>query len=71
VQRDIFTEEHEGFRDLVARFVADEVVPHHEQWERDGMVPRELWTKAGALGLLCTDVPTEYGGGGVPTSATT
>jgi alkylation response protein AidB-like acyl-CoA dehydrogenase len=62
----IFTEEHDGSGTLVARFVADEVVPHHEQWERDGMVPRELWKKAGALGLLCTDVPTEYGGGGVP-----
>jgi alkylation response protein AidB-like acyl-CoA dehydrogenase len=66
VERDIFTEEHEAFRELVARFVADEIVPHHDQWERDGMVPRELWTKAGALGLLCTDVPAEYGGGGVP-----
>ena len=66
MQRDIFTEEHEVFRDMVAGFVADEVVPHHEQWEREGCVPRELWTKAGALGLLCTDVPTAYGGGGVP-----
>jgi alkylation response protein AidB-like acyl-CoA dehydrogenase len=65
MQRTIFTEEHDGFRDLVARFVADEVVPFHADWERDGMVPRELWKKAGALGLLCTDVPTSYGGGGV------
>jgi alkylation response protein AidB-like acyl-CoA dehydrogenase len=65
MQRTIFTEEHDGFRDLVARFVADEVVPHHAEWERDGLVPRELWKKAGALGLLCTDVPTVYGGGGV------
>jgi alkylation response protein AidB-like acyl-CoA dehydrogenase len=66
VQRTIFTEEHDQFRAMVARFVADEVVPYHDEWEREGMVPRELWKKAGALGLLCTDVPTEYGGGGVP-----
>jgi len=65
VERDIFTEEHDRFRDLVARFVADEVVPFHAAWEREGMVPRELWTKAGDLGILCTDVPTVYGGGGV------
>jgi len=64
VERTIFAEEHDGFRELVARFAADEIVPHHLDWEDEGQVPRELWTKAGALGLLCTDVPTEYGGGG-------
>jgi alkylation response protein AidB-like acyl-CoA dehydrogenase len=66
MERRIFTQEHEDFRAMVARFVADEVVPHHDEWEREGMVPRELWKQAGALGLLCTDVPTELGGGGVP-----
>ncbi len=65
VRRRIFTEEHEQFRATVARFVADEVVPYHADWEKQGQVPRELWKKAGALGLLCTDVPTEFGGGGV------
>jgi alkylation response protein AidB-like acyl-CoA dehydrogenase len=65
VERTIFTEEHDGFRELVARFVADEIVPYHLDWEDEGQVPRELWTKAGAVGLLCTDGPTEYGGGGV------
>jgi alkylation response protein AidB-like acyl-CoA dehydrogenase len=66
VERTIFTEEHEHFRATVARFVREEVVPHHDEWERQGHVPRELWKQAGALGLLCTDVPSEYGGGGVP-----
>ncbi len=66
MERRIFTQEHEDFRAMVARFVADEVVPYHDDWEREGMVPRELWKQAGAIGLLCTDVPTEYGGGGVP-----
>jgi alkylation response protein AidB-like acyl-CoA dehydrogenase len=65
VERTIFTEQHDAFRHLVARFVADEIVPYHLDWEDEGQVPRELWTKAGALGLLCTDVPSEYGGGGV------
>ncbi|MEX2550283.1 MAG: acyl-CoA dehydrogenase family protein [Nitriliruptoraceae bacterium] len=65
MEREIFAEEHDRFREVVARFVSDEVVPFHADWERDGMVPRALWTKAGAVGLLCTDVPTAYGGGGV------
>jgi alkylation response protein AidB-like acyl-CoA dehydrogenase len=65
VDRTLFAEEHEQFRATVARFVRDEVVPHHDDWEREGHVPRELWKKAGSLGLLCTDVPTVHGGGGV------
>ena len=63
--RAIFEDEHESFRSTVRSFLEKEVVPHHEQWEKDGMVPRELWTKAGALGLLCFDVDEEYGGAGV------
>jgi alkylation response protein AidB-like acyl-CoA dehydrogenase len=66
VERTIFSDEHDQFRATVARFVRDEVVPYHDDWEREGMVPRELWKKAGGVGLLCTDVPAEYGGGGVP-----
>ncbi len=66
MQRTIFTEEHEQFRAMVARFVADEIAPYHDEWEQQGMVPRELWKQAGAFGLLCTDVPSEYGGGGIP-----
>jgi alkylation response protein AidB-like acyl-CoA dehydrogenase len=65
VERTIFTDDHHRFRETVARFVRDEIVPFHDDWERDGMVPRELWKKAGEVGLLCTDVPAEYGGGGV------
>ena len=65
MDRPIFTDEHDEFRAMVARFIADEVVPYHDAWEDEGLVPRELWKQAGAVGLLCTDVPTEYGGGGV------
>jgi acyl-CoA dehydrogenase len=59
-----YSEEHHHFRDTVKRFVQNEVVPHHPQWERDGMVSREFWRKAGAAGLLCTTIPEPYGGYG-------
>ena len=65
MERRIFTEEHEAFRGMARDFVANEIAPHHDRWEDEGMVPREVWKKAGAQGLLCTDVPEEYGGGGV------
>jgi len=63
--REIFTAEHEDFRKTVRAFVEREVVPFHAEWEKDGQVPRELWRKAGDAGLLCFDVPEEYGGPGV------
>src|SRR6185312_10990204 len=46
-------------------FLAAEVVPHHEQWERDGIVPRELFAKAAQQGMLAMGVPEAYGGAGV------
>ncbi|SDS38929.1 acyl-CoA dehydrogenase [Nocardioides scoriae] len=61
----LYTAEHEDFRKTARTFYEREVVPHHDQWERDGIVPRELWTKAGEAGLLCFDVPEEYDGPGV------
>ncbi|GAB3199451.1 long-chain specific acyl-CoA dehydrogenase [Nocardioides hungaricus] len=61
----IYEQEHEDFRATVRAFCEKEVVPHHDQWERDGQVSREVWTKAGAAGLLCFDVEEEYGGAGV------
>ena len=63
-QRALFTEEHEMFREQVRRFVDKEVVPYHDQWERDGVVSRDLWQAAGEAGLLCCEVPEEYGGPG-------
>jgi alkylation response protein AidB-like acyl-CoA dehydrogenase len=61
----IYTQEHEDFRATVREFLEREVVPHHDQWEKDGQVSREVWTRAGAQGLLCFDVDEEYGGAGV------
>ena len=62
--RTIFSEDHNIFRQSVARFVEEEMVPYHEQWEEDGIVPKSLWLKAGEAGLLCLTVPEEYGGAG-------
>ena len=64
IPRSIYAEEHELFRTQVRRFIAEEITPNHAQWEKDGIVPRSLWRKAGAAGFLCTEVPEEYGGGG-------
>ena len=64
--REIFDEEHESFRDAVGTFLDKEVVPHHDQWEKDGVVDREVWAKAGAQGLLGLQLDEEYGGGGTP-----
>ncbi|EJO32574.1 acyl-CoA dehydrogenase family protein [Achromobacter marplatensis] len=63
-QRKLFSADHELFRDTVARFIADEITPYHHQWEQDGLVPRDLWRKAGAAGILLPSTPEEYGGGG-------
>ncbi len=65
MQRTIFTDEHRMFRESVRRFIEKEIKPHHEQWEKDGICPRELWLKAGAQGYLAMDVPEEFGGGGL------
>jgi alkylation response protein AidB-like acyl-CoA dehydrogenase len=65
IERSIFSEEHEMWRQSVRKFVEKEIVPFHEQWEKDGIVPRELWLKAGAAGLLGCTVPEEFGGMGL------
>ena len=65
MERNIFDDDHRAFRDLARTFVEREIEPHHEQWEADGQVSREVWLAAGKAGLLGTDVPEEYGGGGV------
>jgi alkylation response protein AidB-like acyl-CoA dehydrogenase len=65
MQRRLFTDEHDLFRDSWRRFVEKEIAPHHERWERDGVVDRELFTAAGASGFLAMAAPEELGGGGV------
>ncbi len=57
-----FTSEHEMFRDLVRRFVQDEIIPHVDEWEERGEIPRELFRRMGELGFLGIEYPAEYGG---------
>lgn len=64
IQRTVYREDHEHFREQVRRFFEKEVVPFHAEWERQGIVPKEVWRKAGREGLLNTMLPEPYGGGG-------
>ena len=57
-----YSEEHRIFRESVRRFLEKEVVPHVDEWEEAGIVPKSAWKKLGDQGFLCMDVPEEYGG---------
>ena len=65
MERSLFTDDHEQLRRSFRRWLDKEVVPHREEWDRAGIVPREVFASAGALGFLGMDVPVELGGGGV------
>lgn len=58
----------ELFRDNFRRFLTEQIAPHYEQWEKTGIMPRDVWTQLGENGFLCVDMPEEYGGYGVPTN---
>lgn len=60
----IFKEEHEIFRKSVKKFIENEMVPHIEEWEEAGEIPRSLWKKMGEQGYLATWVDEKYGGSG-------
>ncbi len=62
--QEVYEDDHQMFRESVRKFVEQEIAPHHAQWEKDGIVPREVWAKAGESGLLCATIPEEYGGPG-------
>jgi alkylation response protein AidB-like acyl-CoA dehydrogenase len=61
----LFATEHEQFRSTVREFLAREVAPHHERWEREGIVDRSIYVTAAAQGVLGFMVPEEFGGLGV------
>jgi alkylation response protein AidB-like acyl-CoA dehydrogenase len=65
LKRTLFEPEHVDFRESARRFVAEEVTAFHLEWERAGIVPRELFAKAADKGLLAMQVPERYGGAGV------
>ncbi|ALO12074.1 acyl-CoA dehydrogenase family protein [Streptomyces gardneri] len=66
MKRQLYTADHEAFRATVRTFLEKEVLPHYAQWEKDGIVSREVWLAAGRQGLLGLAVDEEYGGGGNP-----
>ena len=58
------TEELSMLQDAAGRFFDREFVPHEEEWAKAGIMPREMWNRAGEAGLLLASVPEEYGGAG-------
>ena len=64
IDRTLFSPDHDAFRDSFCRFMDKEIAPHHEAWEDQGYVDREVWRKAGQNGFLCMTLPEEYGGAG-------
>ena len=65
MERTIFDKDHDLFRSSVRDFISTEIAPFHAQWAIDGVVPRAIWTTAGALGYLCMAAPEGFGGAGV------
>ncbi len=65
MKRTLFEPEHDDFRESVRRFLAEEVAPHHDAWEAEGLMPHELFGKAAEVGMLAMAVPEEFGGLGL------
>jgi alkylation response protein AidB-like acyl-CoA dehydrogenase len=65
MRRCLFEPEHADFRESVGRFVAEEVTPHLQQWEADGIVARDLFARAADKGILAIQVPERFGGAGI------
>lgn len=66
LEREIYSsEEHKMTQKMIQDFINNEMLDQIEEWEKHGMVSREIWERAGELGLLCIDIPEEYGGGGL------
>ena len=59
------SEEHKMMRNMIQDFIKNEILDQTDTWEKNGMVSREIWERAGALGLLCIDIPEKYGGSGL------
>ena len=66
MERKIYaTEEHKMMQEMIQEFISNDIMEHLDEWEKNGMVSREIWKRAGELGLLCLDMPEIYGGGGL------
>ena len=60
----VYGPDHEAFRDSFRRFLATRVLPGYDEWERTGVIPRDLFAEAGGHGFLGMAIPEEFGGGG-------
>ncbi|MBZ4017169.1 acyl-CoA dehydrogenase family protein [Streptomyces purpurogeneiscleroticus] len=67
MRRDIFTEDHQAFREIVREFVGKEIVPYVDEWEAAGIVPPELFRQTAEIGINGLQIPEEYGGAGQQT----
>ena len=65
MNRTIYNEDHEAFRQSYRSWVDNEIVPHDDEWNKAEITPRSLFTNAGNHGFLGFDIPEEFGGGGV------
>ncbi len=66
LEREIYaSEEHKMMQKMIQDFIHNEIIDQTDQWEKDGMVSRDIWERAGSLGLLCIDMPEQYGGSGL------
>lgn len=66
IERKIYaSEEHKMMQTMIKEFISNEIIDHIDEWEKKGMVSREIWKRAGELGLLCLDIPEQYGGAGL------
>ncbi|TYB76288.1 acyl-CoA dehydrogenase family protein [Bizionia myxarmorum] len=64
--REIYaSEEHKMMQQMIQDFITNEIIDQLDEWEKNGMVSREIWERAGELGLLCIDMPEKYGGSGL------
>lgn len=64
MRREIFSPEHDAFRDQFRRFVGAEIEPHILEWNAAGITPRSIWKKMGEQGYLGCNMPEEWGGAG-------
>ncbi|MBT8296164.1 MAG: acyl-CoA dehydrogenase family protein [Gramella sp.] len=65
LEREIYaSEEHKMMQKMIQDFIDHEIMDQVDEWEKNGMVSREIWERAGSLGLLCIDIPEAYGGSG-------
>jgi alkylation response protein AidB-like acyl-CoA dehydrogenase len=66
MQRDLYTPDHEAYRELVREFLEREVVPHHARWEQERWINRDVLSAAAKAGVYGIQIPEAYGGSGEP-----